>query len=348
MNLMTQNFELMAERFTQITGYLVALPFTNQTTGENTNSRAKCSIVSKIFKFIFGGDDGNSEAIEVLKKNVERLFQNGQSQGKQLQELLKSQKLNTDEIQINRNLLRCLTKDLAQLNATLNDVSFGEMILFTMANFQVSINQIKHQLMIIWDALFGLQISLDILYNQYSALVSKKLMPEIVAANALLQILQDVEHSILDHPKLSLPIELSSKTVYQYYSLMQFEITIMRQYVMGVFEIPLVNWNQRFTLLQLHNLPIPVPGTHLQVQYAFLPKYLAIDSSGQYVAYPTEDEILACSITRGGFCELNTAILPTVNLQTCETALYQKNLEQTSKLYKIETSPFYRDNALSL
>ena len=88
-----------------------------------------------------------------------------------------------------------------------------------MAYFEVSTNQIKHQLMIIWDALFGLQISLDILYNQYSALVSKKLMPEIVTANALLQILQDVEHSIPDHPKLSLPIELSSKTVYQYYSL---------------------------------------------------------------------------------------------------------------------------------
>ena len=87
---------------------------------------------------------------------------------------------------------------------------------------------------------------------------------------------------------------------------------------------------------------------HLQVQYAFLPKYLAIDSSGQYVVYPTEEEILACSITRGGFCELNTAILPTVNLQTCETALYQKSLEQTSKLCKIETSLSYQDNALSL
>ena len=53
-NLMTQNFELMVERFMQITGYSVALPITNQTTGENTNSRAKCSLVSKIFKFIFG------------------------------------------------------------------------------------------------------------------------------------------------------------------------------------------------------------------------------------------------------------------------------------------------------
>ena len=180
-------------------------------------------------------------------------------------------------------------------------------------------------------------------------MVSKKLTPEIITANALLRILQDVGHSILDHPKLSLPIELSSKTVYQYYSLTRFEITIMRQYVIGVLEIPLVDRNRRFTLLQLHNLPIPVPGTHLQVQYAFLPKYLAIDSSGQYVAYPTEEEILACSITRGGFCELNTAILPTVNLQTYETALYQKNLEQTSKHpHPTKTVPCHYDLTIGM
>ena len=101
-------------------------------------------------------------------------------------------------------------------------------------------------------------------------------------------------------------------------------------------------------LLRIHNLPISVPGMHLQVSYAFLPKYLAINSSGQYVAYPSEEEIVACSVTQGGFCELNTAILPTFNLQTCKIALYHKNMDQTLKLCKVETSPSYRDDALSL
>ena len=100
-------------------------------------------ITEKKFKFIFWGDDGNSEAIEVLKKNVERLFQNDQLQEKQLQELLKSQKLNTDEIQINRNLLKRLTQDLAQINATLSDLSFGVSVLFTMTNFQVVTKPVK-------------------------------------------------------------------------------------------------------------------------------------------------------------------------------------------------------------
>ena len=348
-NLIAQNFELMAERFTQITGYQVSLQNNNSTKVYDNTSRVKHSLVLKIFKFIFGGDDGNSEAIEVLKKNVERLFQNDQLQEKQLQELLKSQKLNTDEIQINRNLLKRLMQDLAQINAMLSDLSFGVSILFTMTNFQVSLNQLKHRLIIIRDALFGLQISLDILYNQYSALVSKKLTLEIVTAASLLQILQQVEQSIRDYSKLSLPTaELNSQTVYQYYKLVRFEITVMKQYVIGVLEVPLVDRTHRFTLLQIHNLPIPVPGMHLQVSYAFLPKYLAIDSSGQYVAYLSEDEIIACSVTQGGFCELNTAILPTFNLQTCEIALHHKNMDQTLKLCKVETSPSYRDNALSL
>ena len=136
-NLIAQNFQLMAERFTQITGYHISLQNSKDTKAHNSTSRVKCSLVSTIFKFIFGGDDGNSEAIEVLKKNVERLFQNDQLQEKKLQELLKSQKLNTDEIQINRNLLKRLTQDLAQLNATLSDLSFGVTMLFTMMNFQV-------------------------------------------------------------------------------------------------------------------------------------------------------------------------------------------------------------------
>ena len=241
-NLIAQNFQLMAERFTQITGYQISLQNSDDTKAHNSTSRVKHLLVSTIFKFIFGGDDGNSEAIEVLKKNVERLFQNDQLQEKQLQELLKSQKLNTDEIQINRNLLKRLTQDLAQLNATLSDLSFGVTVLFTMTNFQVSLNQLKHRLIIIRDALFGLQISLDILYNQYSALVSKKLTPEIVTAASLLQILQQVEQSIRDHPKLTLPTaELNSQTVYQYYKLVRFEITVMKQYVMGVLEVPLVD-----------------------------------------------------------------------------------------------------------
>ena len=108
-----------------------------------------------------------------------------------------------DEIQINRNLLKRLTQDLAQLNATLSDLSFGVTVLFTMTNFQVSLNQLKHRLIIVRDSLFGLQISLDILYNHYSTLVSKKLTPEIVTVASLLQILQQVEQSIRDHPKLS-------------------------------------------------------------------------------------------------------------------------------------------------
>ena len=77
-NLIAQNFQLMAERFTQITGYQISLQNSNDTKAHKSTSRVKCSLVSTIFKFIFGGDDGNSEAIEVLKKNVERLFQNDQ------------------------------------------------------------------------------------------------------------------------------------------------------------------------------------------------------------------------------------------------------------------------------
>ena len=110
-----------------------------------------------------------------------------------------------------------------------------------MANFQVSLNQMQHRLSLIRDALFGLQINLDILYNQYSALVNKRLTPEIVTTSQLLQILQKVKVDITNHPKLRLPVELNENDVYHYYSLSKFEIVAMKQYVMGVMEIPLID-----------------------------------------------------------------------------------------------------------
>ena len=64
-----------------------------------------------------------------------------------------------------------MTKELAQVNVTLMQIMFDTEILFTLANFQVSISQLRHRVNIIRDALFGLQINLDILYHHFSAMV---------------------------------------------------------------------------------------------------------------------------------------------------------------------------------
>ena len=100
-NLIMQNFHLMAERLLQITGYQLPTYSASGVERSNTMIRTKRSLISKVFNFIFGGDDGTLETIQVLKKNVQTLFNNDQLQERQLKELLNSHKLNTKGIQFN-------------------------------------------------------------------------------------------------------------------------------------------------------------------------------------------------------------------------------------------------------
>ena len=84
------------------------------------------------------------------------------------------------------------------------------------------------------------------------------------------------------------------------------------------------------------------------MQYDLSFKYLAIMKGDQYVAFPTDQEVMGCQLTAGAFCELNTAMFPTLNLVSCEFALYKKAHEQVIKTCKVKTSPLIRDQAVSL
>ena len=150
-------------------------------------------MASSIFKFLFGGED-NSEAINVLKQNVATLMVNDELHEKRLKDILKSQQIKVGEIKINHDLLRQVKKELAQINVTLNEITFNMQMLFSLASFQVSASQLRHRVSIIRDALFGLQMNLDILYHHYSVMVDNKLTPEMISPKSLYDILQDVQN----------------------------------------------------------------------------------------------------------------------------------------------------------
>ena len=118
--------------------------------------------------------------------------------------------------------------------------------------------------------------------------------------------------------------------------------------MLGVLQVPLIEKNKQFQLFKIYNLPIPLPEAHLQVQYDLTFKYLAITTGAQYVAFPREEEIMGCQLTGGAFCELNTALFPTIGLKSCEFALYQKDHERINEACRVKTTPFISDQALSL
>ena len=191
-------------------------------------------------------------------------------------------------------------------------------------------------------------MDLDILYHHFLAMVDNKLSPEMISPKNLFTILQEVKEDIWDHPRLFLPEELAEELVYRYYKMVKFEVTMEQKLMLGVLQVPLVEKNKQFTLFKIYNLPIPLPEASLQVQYDLTYKYLAITTGDQYVAFLPEEEIMGCQLTAGAFCELNTALFPTIGLTSCEFALYQKNHEQILTTCRVRTTPFIDDQALSL
>ena len=175
---------------------------------------------------------------------------------------------------------------MAQINVTLNEITFNTKMLFSLASFQVSASQLRHRVSIIRDALFGLQMNLDILYHHYSAMVDNKPTPEMISSKNLYDILQDVQNEIRDHPQLSLPEELSQDTIYKFYKILRFEVTMEQKLMIGVLQVPLIEKNKQFQLFKIYNLPIPLPEANLQVQYDLTFKYLAITTGAQYIAFP--------------------------------------------------------------
>ena len=152
LHLVMRNFELIKERFLEITGQVPGHldPSPELTEGKiapavtGRPTRSKRSGASSIFKFLFGGED-NSEAINILKQNVATLMANDELHEKHLKDILKSQQINAGEIKINCDLLRQVKKELAQINVTLNKITFNTQMLFSLANFQVSASQLQHR-----------------------------------------------------------------------------------------------------------------------------------------------------------------------------------------------------------
>ena len=241
-----------------------------------------------------------------------------------------------------------MIKELAQVNVTLTEVTQYTEILFTLASFQVSVSQLRHHLNIIRDTLFGLQINLGALYHHFSAMANNKLSPEMIPPAQLLTILAEIKNDIRDHPRLSLPEEPTSDTIYKYYKIIKFEVAMENELMLGVLQIPLIETNKKFRLYKLYNLPLPLPNSNLQVQYELEYQYLAITEGDQYVAFPSPQEIMSCQITSGAFCELNTAMFLTLNLAICEFSLYKNEHDQIIQNCKVSTSPFVRDTAISL
>ena len=315
---------------------------------ESLKNRKKRSLISSIFKFIFGGSGGTSETIKQLKRNVHILMENQHIQNSQIKELFEVSNLNRVEIGQNRRLLKSLVKELIQINHTTEFLQYTDTLLFATVQFLGSIIQTRHKLAMIRDTVNSLSQNIHHLNTYFRALGSNKLSPEMVPLNDLFELLTDVRQDLVGHPKLQLPDLLDVNHLYKYYRYMRIEAVLVSDMLLCVLQIPLVDRTKRFQVYKIHNLPLPIPQLKKQLHYVLHHEHLALTTDRLYVTYPSASEILSCQISSGAFCEINSAIYPVSTSQTCEHSLFIKDEAGIEVNCKVTLHNFTHPMALSL
>ena len=181
--------------------------------------RHKRSVVGSIFKWLFGGGDDSSETTKQLKENIKILKQNQNLQQDQIKQLLKINQLTTVETTRNQKLLKDLTKNMIQLNFTVNQLEYQAKQLYASVNFINFILAVRHKLAMIRDSTFVIQQDLDHLYMYLNTLSIKKLIPEMLTLYDLQALLNVVIEDLKSHPKLRLPVKPIKYSVYKYYQI---------------------------------------------------------------------------------------------------------------------------------
>ena len=111
-------------------------------------SCVKCGVITKVFNWLFGGDD-NSDTIRQLKSNIEILYNNDKLHSKQIQELFGLKNLMQYKVQHNRKLLQTLDSNIKILETKLIDLQKDVCILINNRNFSITLFQLRSRINII-------------------------------------------------------------------------------------------------------------------------------------------------------------------------------------------------------
>ena len=116
-------------------------------TTEDPKRRSKRSVIHSIFHFLFGsGDSDNSETIQQIKNNLDILEQNQQNLGDELMQQLEMIDKSNIQIGQSRAVINALSRELIQLNNTLNTVSDAVKELEFSKNFILAMLQVRNRL----------------------------------------------------------------------------------------------------------------------------------------------------------------------------------------------------------
>ena len=237
--------------------------------------RVKRGLIHSIFNFFFGSGDSNSETINQIKSNLDILEQNQQILGDELMRQLEMIDNSNIQISQNRAVLKMLSRDLMQLNNSMNSVSEGIKALEFSKNFILAMLQLRNRLAIMRDGMENLKEDLSKIYEYMTSLATHKVTLNLIPPTDLRDILEDVKAKLVANPKLALPVNKNAD-IWSYYQFLKIDSFVHRDMLIVILTLPLIDKDLQFDLFKAHSLPLLHPKLKKVFTYELDSAYIAL------------------------------------------------------------------------
>ena len=98
-----------------------------------------------------------------------------------------------------------------------------------------------------------------------------------------------------------------------------------------ILHIPLVDKSLQFHLFRIHNIPLVHPVLKKSFRYSIQEEYLTIRLDTQYILFPLSMDIMACQVSNGQFCHINSPLYAVDTSNSCSYALFLQNKDKINK-----------------
>ena len=115
-----------------------------------------------------------------------------------------------------------------------------------------------------------------------------------------------------------------------------------------VLHIPLVDKSLHFNLYRIHNIPLVHPILKKSFKYSIQEEYLAIRSDSQYISFPLSGNIMACQVSNGQFCYINSHLYVADTSYSCSYALFLKAKVKINNFCILSVINQMQDEALNI
>ena len=115
-----------------------------------------------------------------------------------------------------------------------------------------------------------------------------------------------------------------------------------------VLHIILVDKSLQFHLFRIHNIPLVHPVLKKSFRYSIQEECLAIRFNKQYILFPLNMDIMACQVSNGQCCCINSPLYVVDTSNSCSFALFLQNKEKSNKFWFLSVITQMQDEAVNI